>query len=431
MAELRKYGTASAYTPGAMPIRFSLRKAGTADFATDSDWTPAAGDVKVSKDNGTVANIATLPIYENGFWTISLSESETSCRQLMIRIVDQTSPKAIDDFDVEVQAYGNTDGAYPEQFADAWPSPPVTRQDLTFPTNFSSMAIDSEGGVILSPTGLAAIAAYFPANLSSLSIDGSGVVAANVSSWGGTAVALAGGYPAVVLGGDPSTVLRTQLYSSSAYKLNVNSAGAARADVVYWQGNAIAITYVDPGYPSVVVYNADDVAGAVRTELATELARIDAAVSTRATPADISSRIAAGITVTAISPVDVEGNTTIVQGDDYVDGSANPSLTYTVAGYTGPSVSGATVTWKAVHMSKYARTGTSTADVTVTANTTASLDGTTLTIKVPMPAATTALFAHTIPNDNDPNYKLTVTLNKSGKTLTEVIADLRVLKRIA
>ena len=50
----RKYATATT-------IDFPMLKRSVADLAVSADWTPAAGDVKISKDEGVDANITTLP----------------------------------------------------------------------------------------------------------------------------------------------------------------------------------------------------------------------------------------------------------------------------------------------------------------------------------------------------------------------------------
>ena len=54
MMLLAKYNTATDfYIP--------MVKRGVVDLAVSADWTPATGDVKLSKDGGADANIGTLP----------------------------------------------------------------------------------------------------------------------------------------------------------------------------------------------------------------------------------------------------------------------------------------------------------------------------------------------------------------------------------
>jgi len=72
-------------------------KSGYTDFAINTDWTPAAGDVKVSIDSGALANITTLPVYlGSGLWTFTLSAAEMSGSRIAIVIIDAAT-KAVED----------------------------------------------------------------------------------------------------------------------------------------------------------------------------------------------------------------------------------------------------------------------------------------------------------------------------------------------
>lgn len=102
-ALLRKYATATA---SGTHIRVPVVKAGVQDFAASGDWTPAAGDVKLSKDGGTQANIGTLPTYTNGAWEFQLTGTELTCKQLEIMVVDAAT-KAVEDQCVIVETYGH------------------------------------------------------------------------------------------------------------------------------------------------------------------------------------------------------------------------------------------------------------------------------------------------------------------------------------
>jgi hypothetical protein len=99
----RKYGVALS---GVKKIRIPMLKAGSSDYATDSDWTPAAGDVKVSKDAGAEANIATLPSYTNGAWEFVLSATEMTAAQTVVKIVDSATKAVKDQFFI-VETYGH------------------------------------------------------------------------------------------------------------------------------------------------------------------------------------------------------------------------------------------------------------------------------------------------------------------------------------
>lgn len=86
-----RYGVALTF---AAPIV----KAGGDDFAASADWTPAAGDVKVSKDRGAGANITTLPTVVTSIntWSWPLSATEMEAQEVEVIVVDAAT-KAVKD----------------------------------------------------------------------------------------------------------------------------------------------------------------------------------------------------------------------------------------------------------------------------------------------------------------------------------------------
>jgi len=96
----RKYGVAATIT-------VPLFKIGTTTYAGTGDWTPVTGDVKVSKNAGNVANIATLPVAVGGtgskLWKFVLSATEAQAEEIVIQIVDA----ALEDDSISVSTYGN------------------------------------------------------------------------------------------------------------------------------------------------------------------------------------------------------------------------------------------------------------------------------------------------------------------------------------
>lgn len=108
MVILRKYNTSTA---SGTHIRVPIPKAGSTDFATGSDWTPATGDVKLSKDGGSQANIGTLPAFTNGAWEFQLTGTELSCKQLEVMVVDGAT-KAIVDQAILIETFGNASAMY-------------------------------------------------------------------------------------------------------------------------------------------------------------------------------------------------------------------------------------------------------------------------------------------------------------------------------
>jgi hypothetical protein len=88
----------TAYT-----FRAPIVKAGSTDYAiVGTDWTPAAGDVKISKDGGAFANIATLPstvtLAGSAAWSWTLSAAETEATEVVIQVIDSATKAVQDQF---------------------------------------------------------------------------------------------------------------------------------------------------------------------------------------------------------------------------------------------------------------------------------------------------------------------------------------------
>jgi hypothetical protein len=109
----RKYNAA---TVTANHIRMPMIKRGAVDYAVGADWTPAAGDVTVSKDGGTAANITTLPtalaMGNTAVWVFQFSAAELSCKQLTVSVADATT-KAVEDQCFVVETFGDASAMYP------------------------------------------------------------------------------------------------------------------------------------------------------------------------------------------------------------------------------------------------------------------------------------------------------------------------------
>jgi hypothetical protein len=84
---------------------------GTTDFALAADWTPAAGDVKVSKDEGSMTNIGTLPSIVGGaggaLWVFTLSATEMEAKHIDIQVVDA----AVEDQAIHIETIMTVEGA--------------------------------------------------------------------------------------------------------------------------------------------------------------------------------------------------------------------------------------------------------------------------------------------------------------------------------
>lgn len=99
----RKYNTAThVYVP--------MIKRGVVDFAVAADWTPVAGDVKISKDGGAAANVTNLPtaitMGNTAMWDFSLTASELSAAKIAITVADSAT-KAVEDQMILIETYGH------------------------------------------------------------------------------------------------------------------------------------------------------------------------------------------------------------------------------------------------------------------------------------------------------------------------------------
>jgi hypothetical protein len=114
MPFLRKYGTGSG-----SDVIIPIIKRGVVDFAVTADWTPASGDVKVSKDGGTEANIGTLPVINGTVgWKFVFSDAELQCKSLTVRVVDSAT-KAVEDQFFVVETYGHASAMFVVDFSTA------------------------------------------------------------------------------------------------------------------------------------------------------------------------------------------------------------------------------------------------------------------------------------------------------------------------
>jgi hypothetical protein len=105
MSTLRKYGVATT-------ILFPLIDRGAQDFES-TPVTFAAGDVKISKDEGAFANIGTLPTHEgNGMYSVPLTATEAQAARIMITVIDQTATKEWEDQAEIIETYGNASGQH-------------------------------------------------------------------------------------------------------------------------------------------------------------------------------------------------------------------------------------------------------------------------------------------------------------------------------
>lgn len=141
-AFLRKYGTgtgADVYVP--------MIKRAVVDFAVGADWSPSAGDVKISKDGAAAANIGTLPtavtMGNTAMWKFVFADAELQCKVLSVTVADSAT-KAVEDQMFNVETYGNASAMYKPDFSDS------VRLGLTALPN---AAAEAAGGLFTRGTG--------------------------------------------------------------------------------------------------------------------------------------------------------------------------------------------------------------------------------------------------------------------------------------
>lgn len=94
-------------------IYFPMIKAGSQDFATNSDWTPAAGDTQYSEDGAAFVNTNSTPSHEgNGIWSLALLTTELDGKVTAISIVDSAT-KAVEDQAILIATYGDDSAQHP------------------------------------------------------------------------------------------------------------------------------------------------------------------------------------------------------------------------------------------------------------------------------------------------------------------------------
>src|SRR5581483_4909005 len=91
-------------------IYIPIVKRAVVDFAVSADWTPAAGDVKISKDGGAAANVTNLPtaitMGNTAMWDFSLTATEMQAAQVMVSVADSAT-KAVEDQFFIIETYAN------------------------------------------------------------------------------------------------------------------------------------------------------------------------------------------------------------------------------------------------------------------------------------------------------------------------------------
>lgn len=288
MSNLYKYGVAvHLYKP--------VIKRAVVDFAVGADWTPAAGDVKISKDGGAAANVTNLPtaitMGNTAMWDFSLTAAEMQAKLVRITVSDSAT-KAVEDVMFELDTYGDANAQHAVDFNDA------VRAGLTALPN---AAAEAAGGLYTRGAGAGQIAQ-----------DANGRVNVNLLAILGT------------------TLTETAGQIAAGFKKFFNvAAPTAQADNLplntdYTAARATKLDNLDATVSSRLAtagYTAPPSAAAIRIEidanstgLAAIFARTDVATSTRLASAGYTAPDNASI-ATILTRTDVATSTRAVAGD--------------------------------------------------------------------------------------------------------------------
>ncbi len=321
-AFLRKYAVAThVYIP--------IVKRGVVDFAVGADWSPAAGDVKVSIDGGAVANIGTLPTAiasgNGAFWDFTLASGETTGKKITVVVADAAT-KAVEDQAFVVETYGNASAEHPFDLGTATQAVNVTqfggnnattsggRPEVNL-SHIAGAAVSTStaqlGVNVVNQGGSAGTFASGRAEVNVTHAAGAAITAAagrmevNVSHFGGSAGTFASGRPEVNSTHFAGTAFASAVFTADVTKFNgvavTSSGGRPEVNTTHWAGTAVgSVTFsvnvasfggvagtFSGGRPEV---NTVRIANTVQTAVDVG-AQLDAAVSTRATPAQVNTEV--------------------------------------------------------------------------------------------------------------------------------------------
>lgn len=144
---LRKYATGTG-----ADLYINIPKAASANHAVSADWTPAAGDVKVSKDGGAAANIGTLPtaiaMGNSTIWKFVFTDAELTAKFISVTVSDSAT-KAVDDTGFSIETFGNASAQIAFDLSTATQPVNVTQisADSTAADNLE-LALDDTAGAV-------------------------------------------------------------------------------------------------------------------------------------------------------------------------------------------------------------------------------------------------------------------------------------------
>jgi hypothetical protein len=173
-----KYNTQTTFS-------FPMVKRGVVDLAVSADWTPAAADSAISKDQAafadttnTVAAVGGSPTRTATGWKLTLTATELSAAQVDVQIVDAAT-KAVEDQFITIYTYGNASAKVAADWSD------IVRMGLTGLANATPGAA---GGLFIAGTNAATTitsAGGSALTLSSTGTNGHGLVVSGNGSGDG------------------------------------------------------------------------------------------------------------------------------------------------------------------------------------------------------------------------------------------------------
>lgn len=297
-AFLRKYGV--AITAGtAYSIQIPIPKRASVDYAVSGDWTPAAGDVKISKDGGAAASIATLPaaltMGNTAVWEFVFSQSELQAKKIVVTVAD-ASIKAVEDQSFIIETYGDANAMYAADMSAA--NLPANVVQFAGTNATAALGIPEVKVASIATAALLSIWEVATSTLTSAGTIGKRIVdyltgdifsriglnGAGLTAIGPVTLATSQPNYAPAKAGDAMTLTSGERI---AIATAVETACINEAD-----GNALLEAMTDAiaaANPDLSALSADLIAAAVRTNLATELGRIDVAMSTLATASALTT----------------------------------------------------------------------------------------------------------------------------------------------
>jgi hypothetical protein len=95
-------------------IYVPMVKRAVVDYAIGADWTPVAGDVKISKDGAAFANVTNLPSViasanTGAVWDFSLTATEMQAAQVIV-VISDAATKAVEDDAFVIETFGLAQG---------------------------------------------------------------------------------------------------------------------------------------------------------------------------------------------------------------------------------------------------------------------------------------------------------------------------------